>query len=86
MEIGVIQGHTNIIGKSQGYRGLPIRSILIDCPVNGPDTIAVETAWLPSPEEIGAMRAGAPIILRCLFGQPSVWLYVGEKPEENDRG
>ncbi|HLP70429.1 MAG TPA: hypothetical protein VK181_23225 [Rhizobium sp.] len=81
MQIGMIAGHTRIIGKSQGYLGLPIRDIATDCPVNGPGTPAMETAWLPTPDEIEAINAGAPIILRILgTGHPPVSLYVGEVP------
>lgn len=44
MQIGIIQGHTRVIGKSQGYLGLPLRDVLIDCTVNGPNTPGMETA------------------------------------------
>jgi hypothetical protein len=81
MQIGMIEGHTRIIGKEQGYLGLPIRQILVDCPVNGPGTPAIETAWIPTPDEIAAIAAGAPIILRILgMSHPPVMIYVGEVP------
>lgn len=81
MQIGMIAGHTRIIGKSQGYLGLPIRDITTECTVNGPETPAMETAWLPTPAEIAAINAGASIILRILgTGHPPVMLYVGEEP------
>jgi hypothetical protein len=42
----------------------------------------METAWLPTPEEIAALHAGAPLILRVVgSGHPPVMLYVGEVPE-----
>jgi len=66
MQIGIIQGFTRIIGKSQGYLGLPLRDIKVNDTVNGPDTPAMETAWLPDPAEVAAINAGAPIILRIL--------------------
>lgn len=81
MQIGIIQGHTRILGKSQGYLGLPLRDVLVECSVNGPKTPGMETAWLPTPDEIAAIVAGAPIILRVLgTSHPPVMIYVGEVP------
>lgn len=82
MQIGMIQGFTRIIGQSQGYLGLPIRDITINCSVNGPNTPAMETAWLPTPAEIVAIEDGAPIILR-LFGRghPPVMMRTGDAPD-----
>lgn len=81
MQIGRIQGCTRVLGKSQGYIGLPIRDIRIDDPVSGPNAPAMETAWIPTAEEIAAIQRGAPIILRILgTGHPPVMLYVGEEP------
>lgn len=83
MQIGMIKGCTRIIGKSQGYLGLPLRDIKIDCSVAGPGTPAMETAWLPTPKEIEAITAGAPIILRIHgAGHPPVMLYIGEAPND----
>lgn len=81
MQVGMISNHTRIIGKSQGYIGLPLRDVLLECTVNGPDTPAMETAWFPTPDELEALQAGAPIILR-VHGQmhPPVCLYTGEVP------
>lgn len=82
MQIGRIAGCTRVIGQSQGYLGLPLRDIIIDDTVNGPGTPAMETAWLPTPAEIAAINAGAPIILRVLgASHPPVMLYTGEVPE-----
>lgn len=82
MEIGRIQGCTRVIGRAQGYYGLPLRDIVINDSVTGPETPAMETAWLPTPEEIAALHAGAPLILRVVgSGHPPVMLYVGEVPE-----
>ncbi|UPU01130.1 hypothetical protein J4G48_0031895 [Bradyrhizobium barranii subsp. apii] len=84
MQIGRITGATRVIGKSQGYLGLPLRDILIDCPVNGTNTPAMETAWLPTPEEIAAIVAGAPVLLRILGNQhPPVLVYTGDIPGQD---
>lgn len=82
MQIGRIEGATREIGKSQGYLGLPVRDVVIECSVGGPGTPAMETAWLPDPKELAALMAGAPIILRILgTGHPPVMLAVGQPPE-----
>ncbi|UDF29321.1 UNVERIFIED_ORG: hypothetical protein LHK14_17680 [Roseateles sp. XES5] len=82
MQIGIIQGHTRVLGKSQGYLGLPLRDVLVECPVNGPNTPGMETAWLPTPDEISAIVAGAPVILRVLgVSHPPVLVYTGEVPD-----
>lgn len=81
MQIGMIQGATRVLGKSQGYLGLPVRDVLINETVNGPDTPAMETAWLPTPKEIEAIQRGAPVILRVLgAAHPPVMVEVGEVP------
>ena len=83
MEIGRIQGCTRVIGRAQGYYGLPLRDIVINDTVTGPETPAMETAWLPTPEELAALQAGAPIILRVVgTGHPPVMLYIGDLPTE----
>lgn len=82
MQIGRIQGCTRVLGKRQGYLGLPVRDVIISHTVNGPRTPAMETAWLPTPAEIEAIAAGAPIILRILgTGHPPVMMEVGEAPK-----
>lgn len=81
MQIGRINGATRVIGQSQGYLGLPLRDVIIDCPVNGPRTPAMETAWLPTPDELERIVAGAPVVLRVLgTSHPPVMLEVGEVP------
>lgn len=83
MQVGVIEGATRIVGKSQGYLGLPIRDERIHCTVNGPGTPAMITAWLPNPAELAALNAGAAIHVRIL-GQvpPPMMVSVGPVPAE----
>lgn len=82
MQIGMIEGHTRIIGKSQGYLGLPLRDVVLNCTVGGPDTPAMETAWLPTPAELHAISHGAPVILRVLGrAHPPVMIDVGAPPD-----
>jgi hypothetical protein len=81
MEIGRIEGATRVIGKSQGYRGLPLRDEIVVDAVNGPQTPSMVTAWLPTPDELAALNAGAAIHLRILgTAHPPVMITVGEPP------
>lgn len=85
MIIGRIPGATRVLGKSQGYLGLPVRDVTLHCSVGGPETPAMETAWEPTPHEIARIVAGAPIILRVLgTGHPPVMLDVGDPPISED--
>ncbi|MFC5423013.1 hypothetical protein ACFPOB_26035 [Bosea eneae] len=82
MMIGRIEGATRVLGQSQGYLGLPLRDVVINSAVGGPETSAMETAWLPTPDEIARIVCGAPIILRLLGTQhPPVMVEVGEVPK-----
>lgn len=82
MQIGMVEGATRIIGKSQGYLGLPLRDELITCGVNGDQTPAMITAWFPTPDEISRIIAGAPVHLRVLgTAHPPVMIDVGQAPE-----
>ena len=82
MQIGRIEGCTRVLGKSQGYLGLPLKDVLINSTVDGPETPAMETAWLPTPDEIERINAGAPVVLRVLGTQhPPVMLEVGDRPD-----
>lgn len=83
MLIGRIENATRVIGKSQGYLGLPLRDEVINCSVGGEGTPAM-TAWLPTPEELAALNAGAAVHVRILGTQhPPIMLSVGTVPETN---
>lgn len=80
MDIIRIEGTTRTIGAAQGYIGLPLRDITVDDSVTGPDSPAMETAWLFSEDELAAVNAGQPVILRIMGRQhPPVMLYVGSE-------
>jgi len=84
MHIGIVEGCTRVIGKSQGYHGLPLRDELIHCSVNGINTPAMITAWFPTPEELAALNAGAPVHLRILGVQhPPVMIEAGPVPTDD---
>jgi len=82
MQVGCIEGATRIVGKSQGYLGLPIRDEVIVCAVNGAQTPAMLTAWVPSAEELAALNAGAAVHVRVLgCVPPPMMVLVGPVPE-----
>lgn len=82
MQIGRIEGATRVLGKSQGYGGLPVRDEPIHCSVGGPDTPSMVTAWLPTPAELQALNAGAAIHVRILgTGHPPISVTVGDPPD-----
>jgi len=75
MMINAIEGATRRIGKSQGYLGLPLRD---EVGSHGPQMV---TSWQPTPNEIAAIVAGAPIYLTVLGdGHPPVMMEVGKAP------
>lgn len=81
MLIGRIPGATRVLGKSQGYLGLPIRDELIDEEVNGPGTPCMVTAWTPTPDELARLVAGASVHVRILGSvHPPILVDVGEAP------
>ncbi|MEF2552008.1 hypothetical protein VQ042_11655 [Aurantimonas sp. A2-1-M11] len=82
MIIGRIEGATRTLGKSQGYLGLPIRDVRLNCSVGGDGTPAMQTAWFPTPDELAAVNAGAPIHLTVLgTAHPPVMLSTGNVPD-----
>lgn len=82
MQIGRIEGATRVIGKGQGYMGLPLRDEVVNCSVNGPGTPVMVTAWLPTPAELAALNAGAAVHVR-IHGtmHPPIILEVGAVPK-----
>jgi hypothetical protein len=67
---------TRRIGKSQGYFGLSVTDT-----VREDGTPMMMTSWQPTPNEVAAIAAGAPIYLWLLgTAHPPVMLTVGEAP------
>lgn len=82
MLIDRIEGWTRVLGKAQGYIGLPVRDVVLLDNATGHETPAVMTAWRPLPDELERIMSGAPIYLTILGeGHPPVMMTVGEKPE-----
>lgn len=81
MLIGMIERATRVIGKSQGYRGLPLRDEPISCSVNGESTPSMVSAWQPTPDELARLNAGASVHLRVVGAvHPPVMIDVGVPP------
>lgn len=78
MIVAMIEHATRILGKSQGYLGLPVRDEISSCAVNG-EVSSMVSAWEPTPEELIRLNAGAKIHLRLMgSSHPPVILEVGE--------
>lgn len=83
MMIGHIEGATRELGKPRDWDDardgkcltLPIRDELV---AGMPQMVS---AWVPTPDEIARIAAGAPIYLRVVgSAHPPVLLLVGEPP------
>jgi hypothetical protein len=80
--IGRIEGTTRVCGRRQGFLGLPLRDEIVNDTVLGP-TPSMVTAWLPTPEELALLNAGASVHVRIL-GElpPPMMVTVGYVPRE----
>lgn len=73
MLIARIEGATRVCGKSQGFKGLPIRDESID------GGNIMHSAWEPTPEEIEMICKGAKIIVSVIGNNPQpIMLSVGK--------
>lgn len=83
MLIGTIEGATRVCGKRQGFLGLPLRDVLVNCSVSGPNTPAMITAWQPTPDELKALSLGASVHV-LVHGQvpPPMNVSVGPLPDD----
>lgn len=81
MQIGMIAGATRVLGKAQGYLGLPVRDETINCTVGGECTPCMVTAWHPTPKELEALNAGAAVHVHIIgTSHPPIIVGVGETP------
>lgn len=78
MLCGRIDGATRECGEAQGYEPLPLRD-----EVRGGWPVMV-TAWVPTPDELAALNAGASIHV-CIIGKvpPPMRVEVGPQPEKS---
>lgn len=80
MLISRIARTSRVLGKSQGYLGLPVRDEVIHDAATGQLVGAMTTAWEPTPAEVAAIRQGARVYLR-LFGtaHPPTMIWAGKE-------
>ena len=77
-----IEGATRTLGERQGYTRLDIRDAVVDCPVNGPDTAFMTSAWQPDAQELAALNAGATIHVHIMGTMhPPIMVGVGPEPD-----
>lgn len=89
MNILRIPGFTRLLGKSQGYLGLPIKDEPIDDPTIELTVNSMTSAWEPTPEELERLNKGASVHVRligtalCKYGtkHPPIMVEVGPIPE-----
>lgn len=87
MMIAVIPGVTRVLGKSQGYLGLPVRDQIKHDSATDCDVPSMTTAWTPTPDELTALNAGASVYVTLLgIAHPPIYVGVGEPPAANDGG
>jgi hypothetical protein len=87
--IAHIEGATRVLGKSQGYIGLPVRDDVEFDKASGQNVHSMTTAWQPTPAEMAAIAAGAPIeftifcqhAFPAMAGWPPCRMTVGKVPE-----
>lgn len=81
MIVALVEGATRIVGKSQGFIGLPIRDEICD-EKNLGKVHTMLTAWTPTPAELEAINAGANIHIRlfCTNMHPPIMVTVGPPP------
>jgi hypothetical protein len=72
----------HVIGKSQGYLGLPVRyEVMLDA-TDGSEVMTMTTAWFPTPKELDDLNAGKAIYLNLFGGShPPVRLSTGPASE-----
>lgn len=81
MNILRIQGTTRVLGKAQGYLGLPVRDVTLRDDATGRETHAFQSAHEPTTSELERLILGAPVVLTILGeGHPPCILEAGEPP------
>ena len=80
MIVNVIEGYTHIVGREDGYNGLPLRSEIID--MDGEDVRVMASSWSPSPSELNTLLRGGTVVLRVAGRvHPPVSMDVEPPPE-----
>lgn len=81
MQAGRIPNATRVLGKSQGYLGLPVRDEILE----GDTGPCMATAWLPNTDELDRLLAGASVHVLILGTQhPPIRVEVGAAPDSGE--
>jgi len=83
MIIAHIEGATRVLGKRQGYLGLPVRDEVIVDKATGIETASITTAWEPTPLELSHLVAGGKIYLQILSSEHPPVMMWAEKVKIN---
>ena len=77
------QSRTHIIGRSQGYAGLAVHFTTVVDPVAEAETPCLRTAWLPTPDQLAKLNAGASVVIELInvTRHPPIMVNVGDAPE-----
>lgn len=82
MNILRIPGFTRLLGKSQGYLGLPVRDEIFQDTAAGVEANAMRSAWEPNPDELERLNAGASVHVRLLgTAHPPIIVEAGPAPK-----
>lgn len=72
----MIDGMTRILGKAQGFLGLPVRDEVVEHA--GERYAVMVTAWEPTPAELEALNSGAFVEITMFgVGHPPILVGVG---------
>lgn len=74
---------TRVVGRSQGYVGLPVVDLASDDAVTGPGTPVMLTAWEPTPRELRDLSAGGMVVLQVV-GRAHPPVHIGVQPRAPD--
>lgn len=82
MQISRIRGATRVLGKSQGYLGLPLRDEPYWDKALDREVHSMVTAWTPTPLELALLNSGSNVYVRILSAQHPPMLVFVEPVEE----
>ncbi len=79
---GVVAGATHRLAPPEDWDQTGSRGRCVALMIRRNESGAMTSAWLPTPEKLARIAAGAPVLLTVVgCGHPPVALEVGEIPE-----
>lgn len=77
----MISGTTRVLGKTQGYIGLPVRDAEMRDKATGTEVPTMTSAWEPTPDELARLNAGAKVEITIVGNShPPIVVNVGITP------